>query len=179
MSTIAQPVEPTPVPEGPPPTETDPGACLSRRELGAWRGLLRVHAHLVKALDSELEQVHGLQLISYEVLLYLDQADDARMRMCDLASCVLLSRSGLTRLIDRLEREGLVARHSCEQDARGAYARLTEAGHAKLAAVRPTHLAGVRRHFLVHFEAAELDVLAGYWERVSPGSAAPGAGCGG
>ncbi|MEA2300999.1 MAG: hypothetical protein QOE44_1534, partial [Solirubrobacteraceae bacterium] len=117
MSTIAQPVEPTPVPEGPPPTETDPGACLSRRELGAWRGLLRVHAHLVKALDSELEQVHGLQLISYEVLLYLDQADDARMRMCDLASCVLLSRSGLTRLIDRLEREGLVARHSCEQDA--------------------------------------------------------------
>jgi DNA-binding MarR family transcriptional regulator len=178
MSTIAQSVDPAPAPEGR-PAEADRGACLSRRELGAWRGLLRVHAHLVKALDSELEQVHGLQLISYEVLLYLDQADDARMRMCDLAACVLLSRSGLTRLIDRLEREGLVARHSCEQDARGAYARLTEAGHAKLAAVRPTHLDGVRRHFLVHFEEAELDVLAGYWERVSPGSAAPGAGCGG
>jgi DNA-binding MarR family transcriptional regulator len=168
MSTVARPL-----------ATTDSGACLSARELGAWRGLLRVHAHLVKALDSELEQAHGLQLTSYEVLLYLDQADDGRMRMCDLAACVLLSRSGLTRLIDRLEREGLVARHSCEQDARGAYARLTPAGHAKLAAVRPTHLAGVRRHFLVQFDEAELDLLASYWERVAPGAAAPGGGCAG
>lgn len=158
------------------PVDAPPKACLSPLELGAWRGLLRAHAHLVKALDGELEQVHGLPLTSYEVLLYLDAADDGRMRMCDLASCVLLSRSGLTRLIDRLEREGLVARHSCEQDARGAYARLTESGHAKLATVRPTHLDGVRRHFLRHFDEAELDQLAGYWERVSPGAAAPG-GC--
>jgi DNA-binding MarR family transcriptional regulator len=171
MSTVAHPS----TPDLPVASES----CLSARELGAWRGLLRAHAHLVKALDSELEQAHGLQLTSYEVLLYLDDADDGRMRMCDLASCVLLSRSGLTRLIDRLEREGLVARHSCEQDARGAYARLTEAGHVKLAAVRPTHLAGVRRHFLVHFEEAELDLLGSYWERVSPGAAAPGKGCGG
>jgi DNA-binding MarR family transcriptional regulator len=179
MSTVTHRPEP---PAGSEATGVGPdaGACLSRQELGAWRGLLRVHAHLVKALDSELEQAHGLQLTSYEVLLYLDGAEDGRMRMCDLAACVLLSRSGLTRLIDRLEREGLVARHSCEQDARGAYARLTEVGHAKLAAVRPTHLAGVRRHFLAHFEAAELDLLAGYWERVSPGAAAPGNGsCGG
>ena len=79
------------------------------------------------------------------------------MRMCDLAESVLLSRSGLTRLIDRLEREGLVARHSCQQDARGAYAGLTEAGRAKLAAVRPTHLAGVRAHFLAHFDEDEMD----------------------
>ncbi|HWH13036.1 MAG TPA: MarR family transcriptional regulator [Solirubrobacteraceae bacterium] len=148
--------------------------CLSARELGAWRGLLRVHAGLVKALDAELEQTHRLQLTSYEVLLYLDGESDGRMRMCDLAESVLLSRSGLTRLIDRLEREGLVARHSCQQDARGAYAGLTEAGRAKLAAVRPTHLAGVRAHFLAHFDEAEMDRLAGYWERVAPGSAAGG-----
>lgn len=154
------------------------GHCLGARELGAWRGLLRAHAHLVKALDGELEQAHGLQLTSYEVLLYLDGAQDGRMRMCDLAACVLLSRSGLTRLIDRLEREGLVARHSCEQDARGAYARLTEAGHAKLAVVRPTHLAGVRRHFLARFNDRELDLLAQYWDRVAPGAAAPGRDCG-
>jgi DNA-binding MarR family transcriptional regulator len=158
----------------------EPGseACLSSRELGAWRGLLRVHACLVKALDAELEQTHRLQLTSYEVLLYLDGEPDGRMRMCDLAESVLLSRSGLTRLIDRLEREGLVARHSCQQDARGAYAGLTETGRAKLAAVRPTHLAGVRAHFLAHFDDAEMDRLAGYWERVLPGAAAAG-GCSG
>jgi DNA-binding MarR family transcriptional regulator len=184
MSTVASsaaaasPDSATPVPvDRIPDVTAGAGACLSARELGAWRGLLRAHAHLVKALDSELEQAHGFQLTSYEVLLYLEQADDDRMRMCDLASCVLLSRSGLTRLIDRLEREGLVARHSCEQDARGAYAGLTAAGHAKLAAVRPTHLDGVRRHFLRHFGDQELDLLAAYWERVSPGAAATGRGC--
>jgi DNA-binding MarR family transcriptional regulator len=149
-------------------------ACLSARELGAWRGLLRVHANLVKALDAELEQTHRLQLTSYEVLLYLDGEPDGRMRMCDLAESVLLSRSGLTRLIDRLEREGLVARHSCQQDARGAYAGLTEVGRAKLAAVRPTHLAGVRAHFLAHFADEEMERLAGYWERVLPGAASGG-----
>jgi DNA-binding MarR family transcriptional regulator len=148
--------------------------CLSARELGAWRGLLRAHASLVKALDSELEHAHGLPLTSYEVLLYLSQADGARMRMCDLAESVLLSRSGLTRLIDRLEREGFVARHSCEQDARGAYAALTETGAAKLAAARKTHLAGVRKHYLERFGDEELDVLAGYWERITPGAAAAG-----
>ncbi len=136
-----------------------------------------MHASLVKALDAELEQTHRLQLTSYEVLLYLDGEDDGRMRMCDLAESVLLSRSGLTRLIDRLEREGLVARHSCQQDARGAYAGLTAAGRAKLAAVRPTHLAGVRAHFLSHFTEDEMDRLAGYWERVLPGAA--NGGCAG
>ncbi|HEX3875193.1 MAG TPA: MarR family transcriptional regulator [Solirubrobacteraceae bacterium] len=149
-------------------------ACLSPRELGAWRGLLRVHASLVKALDAELEQTHRLQLTSYEVLLYLDGEPDGRMRMCDLAESVLLSRSGLTRLIDRLEREGLVARHSCQQDARGAYAGLTEAGREKLATVRPTHLAGVRAHFLAHFGEDEMDRLAGFWERVLPGASSGG-----
>lgn len=146
------------------------GTWLTARELGAWRGLLRVHASLVKALDAELEQAHGLPLTSYEVLLYLDQAEDGRMRMCDLAESVLLSRSGLTRLVDRLERGGLVERHSCEQDARGAYAALTPAGRAKLETARVTHLAGVRAHFIDRFSEAELDALGSYWERVCPGS---------
>ena len=101
--------------------------ALSPEEQRAWRALMRAHTCLAKRLESALDGAHRLPLTSYEVLQRLEEDGEGRMRMCDLAACVLLSRSGLTRLIDRLEREGLVARHSCEQDARGAYARLTEA----------------------------------------------------
>src|SRR5512133_2297776 len=102
-----------------------------------------------------------------------------RLRMRDLAASVILSRSGLTRLADRLEREGLIRRESCSSDARGAYAVLTEAGADRLAAARTTHLAGVRSLFLQHFSDDELDVLGDAWDRVVPGSAsAPGPACG-
>jgi DNA-binding MarR family transcriptional regulator len=98
------------------------------------------------------------------------------MRMCDVAESVLLSRSGLTRLIDRLEREHLVERVSCPDDARGAYAQLTDAGHARFREAQGTHLAGVRAHFLEHFGPEELEVLGDAWERVAgpqpPASAA-------
>jgi DNA-binding MarR family transcriptional regulator len=147
------------------------GIDLAGSELNAWRGLLRAQAALVKTLDAELEQAHGLPLSSYEVLLFLDHSADKRMRMCDLADSALLSRSGLTRLIDRLEREQLVERVLCEHDARGAYAELTAAGAAKLADARATHLAGVREHYLKHFDEAELELLADFFERVAPGSA--------
>ena len=140
---------------------------LNERELRAWRGLLRTHALLVKRLDAELIEAHGLPLSSYEVLLHLFHAEDARMRMCDIAECVLLSRSGLTRLVDRLERDGLVMRVSCDVDARGAFARLTPAGREKLQRARETHLEGVRQHFLAHFSEAELDVLGDAWERIA------------
>jgi len=143
-------------------------AQLDVLELRAWRGLLRTHASLVKALDGELETEHGLPLTSYEVLLYLDGADECRMRMCDLADSISLSRSGLTRLVDRLERDGLIQRVSCPHDARGAYATLTAHGQAKLTAARVTHHQGVRRHFLERFSPAELEVLAGCWERIAP-----------
>ena len=153
------------------------GGNLSEPELNAWRGLLRAHAALVKRLDAELEQAHGLPLSSYEVLLFLDSRDDKRMRMHDLAESALLSRSGLTRLVDRLEREQLVERVTCASDARGAFAQLTLAGARKLAEARETHLAGVREHFFEHFDEAELTLLGGFFERVVPGSAtAPGCG---
>jgi DNA-binding MarR family transcriptional regulator len=101
------------------------------------------------------------------------------MRMRDLATSVILSRSGLTRLADRLEREGLIRRESCPSDARGAYAVLTPAGAQKLAAARATHLAGVRSLFLQHFTEAELDVLGDAWERLVPGATTePGPTCG-
>lgn len=139
---------------------------LTPLELRAWRGMLRAHAALAKALDAELEAAHGLQLSSYEVLMYLADAEDERMRMCDLASSILLSRSGLTRLVDRLQREGLLERVACSDDARGAYAKLTPDGREKLRAARATHLAGVRAMFLDLFAPAELEQLGDAWDRV-------------
>lgn len=144
---------------------------LGAAELDAWRGLLRAHSALAKTLDAELESEHALALSSYEVLLRLDAAEERRMRMCDLAESVLLSRSGITRLVDRLERDGLVARDSCAQDARGSFAVLTDAGALRLRRSRATHIDGVRRHFLACFSPAELEQLAGLLARLAGESA--------
>ena len=153
------------------------GAELSARELRAWRGLLRAHAALAKALDADLEQHHALPLSSYEVLMVLSKQDAQKMRMCDLADTVLLSRSGLTRLVDRLAREGLLERVACQDDARGAYARLTPAGQRRVTEAQATHRAGVRALFLRHFDDDELDLLGDLWDRVLPG-AVSSCGCG-
>jgi DNA-binding MarR family transcriptional regulator len=144
---------------------------LSPEELGAWRGLLRLHSALVKALDAELLAEHELPLTSYEVLITLQSAPGRRRRMAELADSVLLSRSGMTRLVDRLEREGLLERDTCTSDGRGCYAVLTDHGEALLARARRTHLDGVRDRFLRHFSEDELRGLAGYWERALPGAA--------
>ncbi|HWK29520.1 MAG TPA: MarR family transcriptional regulator [Solirubrobacter sp.] len=150
---------------------TETSIDLSAEELGAWRGLLRVHTALVRALDAELAAAHDLPLSSYDVLITLESAPGRRRRMAELADSVLLSRSGMTRLVDRLEREGLLARDHCTDDGRGCYAVLTEKGAELLATARPTHLAGVRERFLRHFSREELGELAGLWDRVLPGSA--------
>jgi DNA-binding MarR family transcriptional regulator len=141
---------------------------LSPTELRAWRGMLRAHSRLVKALDAQLEEYHDLPLTSYEVLLRLGDADGERMRMCDLADSILLSRSGLTRLVDRLERERLLVRVACDDDARGSYAKLTPAGREKLAASRTTHLDGVRSMFIDHVSDEELESLGRLWDRLVP-----------
>jgi DNA-binding MarR family transcriptional regulator len=142
--------------------------ALSLGELRAWRGLLRAHACLAKRLDAELESAHRLPMTSYEVLHHLEEATEGRMRMCDLADQAQLSRSGLTRLVDRLEREGLLERCSCDHDARGAYACLTTSGRGRLQEARGTHLAVVREHFFSRFSETELSVLADMWERIAP-----------
>lgn len=139
---------------------------LSGLELDAWKGFLRVHSALVKALDAELEAQHGLPLSSYEVLLYLAKAPQRRLRMAELADRVLLSRSGMTRLVDRLVREGLIKRDACADDKRGAFAVLTDEGAALLARARPDHLRAVRERFLAHFSEDELGQLARYWGRL-------------
>jgi DNA-binding MarR family transcriptional regulator len=142
---------------------------LDRDELGAWRGMLRAHAELTRALDAELTAAHGLPLSSYEVLLFVGSAPAGRMRMSELADSVLLSRSGLTRLVDRLERGGLLKRVQCDEDARGYFAQITPAGRELFEQARRTHLAGVRRLFLSRFSREELRELGGLWERVLVG----------
>ena len=144
------------------------GDTLTAGELRAWRGLLRAHACLARRLDAELDQAHGLPMTSYEVLHHLDEALGGRMRMRDLAEHAQLSRSGLTRLVDRLEREELLVRCSCEHDARGSYACLTERGRERLEDARVTQLAVVREHFFSRFSELELSVLADMCERIAP-----------
>lgn len=148
------------------PSTRDAGADLDTREVAAWGGFLRAHASLVRALDAELEREHGVALTTYDVLLHLARAPDGALRMSELADAVVLSRSGLTRRVDRLAREGLLERRTCATDARGQLAAITDEGRAVLARARPTHLRGVRERFLRHFSPAELERLAAGWERV-------------
>ena len=149
-----------------PPARRTGGDKLRPLELGAWREFLHVHAVLTRELDEELRRSHGLPLSSYDVLVNLESAPDRQMRMSELADAVLLSRSGLTRLVERLEREGLLVRADCPSDARGSLAVLTDAGVARLAEARKTHLRGVRERFHDHFSDDDLERLAEYWRRV-------------
>jgi DNA-binding MarR family transcriptional regulator len=146
---------------------------FTEMELAAWRGFLRAHSLLVKELDADLEAQHKLPLTSYDVLTNLADRDDGRMRMCDLADAVVLSRSGLTRLVDRLQREGLIERQQCTSDARGAYAVLTKLGRDRLRDAQPLHRESVRRRFLDHFTEAELRTLAECWDRLHPDLISP------
>ena len=139
---------------------------LDRDELAAWRGMLRTHAELTRALDAELAREHDLPLSSYEVLLFLADSESGRMRMSELADSVLLSRSGLTRLVDRLERQGLLRRERCESDARGLFAEITPEGRELFDAARVTHLDGVRKLFLSRYSRDELKMLAALWAKL-------------
>jgi DNA-binding MarR family transcriptional regulator len=122
----------------------------------------------MRQLDEELRRSHGLPLSSYDVLVTLESAPARQMRMSELADAVLLSRSGLTRLVERLERDGLLERTDCPSDARGSLAVLTDEGLARLAEARKTHLRGVRERFLDHFSEDELTALGEYWGRLVP-----------
>ncbi len=136
-------------------------AELDEVELSALRGLVRVHAALVKELDAELEARHGLPLTSYEVLRSLRKSPHGKLRMAELAEHALLSRSGMTRLIDRLEREGMVGRSTCDKDGRGCYAVLTDQGRTVVDEARASYLSVVRASFLRHYGVDELRELAG------------------
>lgn len=127
--------------------------------LGAWRAFLVAHARLSRRLDDELRAEHGLTLPEYDALLQLAQAPDGRLRMSQLAEAVLLSRSGVTRLIDRLVADGFVERSTCLTDARGAEAVLTDAGLDRLRRAAATHLRGIEQYFLSVVPQGDLAVL--------------------
>jgi DNA-binding MarR family transcriptional regulator len=139
---------------------------LSPDEIAAWKGLLRVHRDQVSALDAQLVRDHKLPLASYEVLMVLADSEGGRARMSEVADQLLVSRSGLTRLVDRLVRQGWVERTPCEDDARGVYAAITRAGRAKLKAARPAHLDGVRKGFLTKLSDRDLGALTRAWARL-------------
>ncbi|MFN8217728.1 MAG: MarR family transcriptional regulator [Solirubrobacterales bacterium] len=139
---------------------------LSGEELAAWRGMLEVNSRLTHRLDAEMQAAHGLSLSAYEVLMFLEDAPGQRLRMSEIADRALLSRSGCTRLVDRLAKLGYVTRCAAEGDGRGLFAELTDAGRERIAAARPTHRAGIRAHFLAHLSAAERRALARIWARV-------------
>jgi DNA-binding MarR family transcriptional regulator len=128
--------------------------------------MLRAHAQLTRELDAELAREHDLPLSSYEVLLFLADSENGRMRMSELADSVLLSRSGLTRLVDRLQRDGLLKRERCRSDARGYFAEITPKGRSVFASARQTHLDGVRRLFLDRFSREELRTLGELWQKL-------------
>lgn len=127
--------------------EVMPKRWLDATEMRAWRSFVESFGALMPALEHDLEP-HGLTMGDYEVLVHLSDAPDHHMRMCDLAVALRLSPSGLTRRLDGLVRAGLVERHSCNEDRRVMYARVTPAGLAKLADAAPDHVASVRRHLL-------------------------------
>lgn len=137
--------------------------------LGAWRLFLHAHARLVRRLDEELQAAHGLSLAEYDALLQLARAPGRRLRMSVLADRVLLSRSGITRLVDRLEGAAMVERSVCATDARGAEALLTAAGLARLREASRTHLAGVQHYFLDVVSEADQAAIARGLDRVIEG----------
>ncbi len=132
---------------------------LTAVELSAWRTFLRAHATVTRRLEAELVAEHELPLASYDVLVQLSEAPGRALRMTELADRVLLSRSGLTRLADRLERDGLLTRTACPSDARGTLAVLSDAGLAKLEQAWLTHRRGVAEHVTGRLSSDEIALL--------------------
>jgi DNA-binding MarR family transcriptional regulator len=129
-------------------------------ELAAWIRFLRAHAAVTRELSSRLEAQHGLTLSDYDVLVQLYFAPDYKLRRVDLARTVLLTASGITRLLDGLERAGWVAKARCASDARVTYAVLTEAGLAKFKEAQRTHIADIEELFGSRFDPVERATLA-------------------
>ena len=143
---------------------------LSEAELGAWAGFLRVNAALSRDMDARLQSEHGISLSDYDVLVVLANTPERRMRMSEIAESVLISQSGITRLVDRLVARGLVEREECPDDRRGYFAVLTGAGLAKVRKASRSHLVDVTERFLDRLSEAELEMLVEIWERLLPGT---------
>ncbi|HWK17791.1 MAG TPA: MarR family transcriptional regulator [Solirubrobacteraceae bacterium] len=144
-------------------------ALLDGAELEAWRSYLQSHASILRELDADLAADHGLTTRDYEVMLYLAQSEERMLPMSVLAHSTMLTRSGITRLIDGLVTGGMIERVSCAKDARVSYARLTDSGYEKLRVAGASHVASIRRLFLERFSAEEIELLATLLSRL-PGA---------
>lgn len=139
---------------------------LTPEQLDVWRLFIRVHARVIRRLEADLLDHHNVSLAWYDVLARLVEADEHRLRMSDLADRVMLSPSGLTRLVDRMVDEGLVRRVQAERDGRGSYAVLTDAGYQKLREASGTHLRGIREYVIGRFSDEELPEVAAMLARI-------------
>ena len=157
-----------------PAEDGDSDATLAGDALEAWRSYLQSHATILRMLDAELASEHAITTRDYEVLLYLAQAPDRKLPMSALAESTMLTRSGITRLVDGLVAGGFIERTSCPSDARVSYATLTDEGLAKLRSAGCTHVGSIRRLFLEHFSAEETSQLASLLGRL-PGAQRGGA----
>jgi DNA-binding MarR family transcriptional regulator len=142
---------------------------LEGAALEAWRSYLQSHASIVRVLDADLDAEHGMTTRDYEVLLYLSQAEGRHLPMSALAESTMLTRSGITRLVDGLVDAELIERVACPNDARVSYAQLTDLGYKRLREVGCSHVASIRRLFLEHFSPAEIEQLASLLSRL-PGA---------
>jgi DNA-binding MarR family transcriptional regulator len=140
---------------------------LSREERVLWRRFVETHAAIVRRLDEDLRAQSGLTLSSFEVLYELVRAPENRLRMAELADRLLFTRSGVTRLVDRLERDGFVERNDCAHDGRGVYAILTEKGFDTFEAAAPPHADGIRRLFFDRLDGWD-GVLRRLLHRLAP-----------
>jgi DNA-binding MarR family transcriptional regulator len=136
------------------------------QRLALWKTYLRGQVAILRALERELQASHQLSLAEYDVLLSLNNAAGHRLRLGELAEAVLFSSGGLSRLLDRLERAGLVARERTPDDRRGVYATVTDAGHARLRAASVTHLRGIQRHFAAALPADEIEPVRRFLDRL-------------
>ncbi len=144
---------------------TEPTRWLTPLEMACWRGFVETYSDLVTALEADLVPT-GLTLGDYQVLVYLSEAADHSMRMCDLAAMLQLSPSGLTRRLDGLVSAGLVARRGSEADRRVMLAQLTPIGMARLEGAAPTHVESVRQRMIDLLDEDELAAMAGAFEKV-------------
>lgn len=150
--------------DSPAPPADEP--LVPPRQMAAWRAFLTAHARITDRLARELRDREDLPLTWYDVLVQLSEAQDHRLRMQELADRVVLSKSGLTRLIDRMEQAGYVTRFPCPDDRRGTFAQMTDTGYATIKRTAPTHLTGIREHFADVIDDAEAAVVTEALTRV-------------
>jgi DNA-binding MarR family transcriptional regulator len=148
-------------------TLSPPHARIDAARLATWRAFLHAHRHVTEVLAEELRAETGLPLGWYDVLVQLSEAPGRQLRMQDLAEAVVLSKSGLTRLVDRMEVEGYVERAPCDDDRRGTFARLTDAGLDVLEAAVPYHADGVDRHFTGLIADDEVETVRAVLRRIA------------